>query len=99
MPAHLIRFFIQNPAVVAELVQTVGRAESGRSRSDDDNFLARHNFVVGWLSSVFISRPGEPAGFAEPNEVASTPWGPALQIGHFRVLNSTESPQNRWRST
>jgi len=40
--ADVVRFLVKNPVIVAQFVEAVGRAESGRSCSDNDNFLARH---------------------------------------------------------
>src|SRR6516164_7524387 len=40
--ADIVGLLVEDPIVVPQLVKPVSRAESGRSRSYDDNFLTRH---------------------------------------------------------
>ena len=40
-------FLVKHPVVIAQFVKTVGRTQSGGSRSDNDNFFARHRFSRG----------------------------------------------------
>jgi len=55
--ADAVGFLVQNPVIVTQFMETVGRTQSGRSCSDNDNFLARHR-IESWDGMVFEAGQG-----------------------------------------
>src|SRR6516162_10253561 len=100
--ADIVGLLVEDPIVVPQLVKPVSRAESGRSRSYDDNFLIRHRksrlgdnqiLAYGFLHTGFPVRGRPlPAAARVPTTIASIAHTVA---GIQQLLTPRNSPASR----